>query len=42
MEYRQIGNSGLTASIVSMGGNNFGGRLDLVATKSVIHKAGFE
>ncbi len=39
MEYRQIGNSGLTASIVGMGGNNFGGRLDLVATKSIIHKA---
>jgi aryl-alcohol dehydrogenase-like predicted oxidoreductase len=39
MEIRQIGNSGLKGSIVGLGGNNFGGRLDKAATESVVHRA---
>ncbi len=39
MEYRNLGNSGLQVSIVGIGCNNFGGRMDLEATKGVVDKA---
>jgi aryl-alcohol dehydrogenase-like predicted oxidoreductase len=39
MKQRALGKSGLTVSIVGLGGNNFGGRLDLEASRAVIHKA---
>ncbi len=39
MEYRNLGNSGLQVSIVGIGCNNFGGRIDLEATRAVIDKA---
>lgn len=39
MEKRAIGNSGLKVSLIGLGCNNFGGRLDLAASKPVIHKA---
>ncbi|MGF7160509.1 aryl-alcohol dehydrogenase-like predicted oxidoreductase [Rhodoligotrophos appendicifer] len=39
MEIRNLGSSGLRVSLVGLGCNNFGGRLDLAATKDVIHAA---
>ncbi len=39
MEQRNLGKSGLTVSMVGLGCNNFGGRIDLDATKKVVHKA---
>jgi aryl-alcohol dehydrogenase-like predicted oxidoreductase len=39
MEQRNLGTSGLRVSVVGLGCNNFGGRLDLDATRKVIHKA---
>jgi aryl-alcohol dehydrogenase-like predicted oxidoreductase len=39
MELRKLGNSALEVSVVGLGGNNFGGRLDLAATSRVVHKA---
>ena len=39
MEIRKIGKSGLQASAVGLGCNNFGGRLDLEATRKVVEKA---
>ncbi|MHB8505696.1 MAG: aldo/keto reductase [Acidimicrobiales bacterium] len=39
MRYRQLGNSGLTVSVVGLGCNNFGGRLDLEASRRVIDAA---
>ena len=39
MEQRNIGNSGLRASLLGIGCNNFGPRLDLEATKKVVFKA---
>lgn len=36
MQYRQLGNSGLTVSLVGLGCNNFGGRIDLDATREVL------
>src|SRR5712664_761295 len=39
MEKRKVGNSTLEVSVVGLGGNNFGGRLDLAATRRVVHKA---
>ena len=39
MEIRKIGKSGLQASAVGLGCNNFGGRLDLEATRKVVDKA---
>src|SRR5262249_2674253 len=39
MQQRALGNSGLIVSAVGLGGNNFGGRLDLAATRAVVHKA---
>ena len=39
MEQRNLGKSGLRVSVVGLGCNNFGGRIDFDATKQVVHKA---
>ncbi len=39
MEIRNLGKSGLRVSAVGLGCNNFGGRIDLEATRKVVHKA---
>jgi aryl-alcohol dehydrogenase-like predicted oxidoreductase len=39
MEIRNLGRSGLRVSTIGLGCNNFGGRIDLEATRAVIHKA---
>jgi aryl-alcohol dehydrogenase-like predicted oxidoreductase len=39
MQERHLGRSGLKVSVVGIGCNNFGGRIDLEATRAVIHKA---
>ena len=39
MEFRNLGRSGLRVSVIGLGCNNFGGRLDLAGTKTVIHAA---
>ncbi|MEX2649663.1 MAG: aldo/keto reductase [Alphaproteobacteria bacterium] len=39
MQHRNLGRSGLRVSVIGLGCNNFGGRLDLDASRPVIHKA---
>lgn len=39
MRYRQLGNSGLTVSVVGLGANNFGRRLDARGTARVVDAA---
>ena len=39
MEIRNLGSSGLLVSAIGLGCNNFGARIDLEATRAVIHKA---
>jgi aryl-alcohol dehydrogenase-like predicted oxidoreductase len=39
MEERTLGRSGLRVSLVGLGCNNFGGRIDLEASRAVIHRA---
>ena len=39
MEFRNLGRSGLQVSLVGLGCNNFGGRIDLAATRLVVHRA---
>jgi aryl-alcohol dehydrogenase-like predicted oxidoreductase len=39
VETRNVGRSGLRVSLVGLGGNNFGARIDLAATKLVVHRA---
>ena len=39
MEQRTLGNSGLRVSLVGLGCNNFGRRIDYTASRSVIHQA---
>src|SRR5260370_9657550 len=39
VEQRNLGRSGLRVSVVGLGCNNFGGRIDLEATREVVHKA---
>lgn len=39
MEHRTVGSSGLTGSVVGLGCNNFGGRLDLERTREVVEAA---
>jgi aryl-alcohol dehydrogenase-like predicted oxidoreductase len=38
VEYRTLGNSGLQVSVVGLGCNNFGGRVDAAGTAAVINK----
>ena len=39
MQTRKLGNSDLHVSIVGLGANNFGGRMDLAATRRVVDRA---
>ncbi len=39
MNFRRLGQSGLQVSLVGLGCNNFGGRLDADGTQKVVHKA---
>src|SRR5579884_552594 len=39
MDQRNLGKSGLRVSKVGLGCNNFGGRVDLEATRTVVHKS---
>jgi aryl-alcohol dehydrogenase-like predicted oxidoreductase len=39
LEQRNLGKSGLRVSAVGLGCNNFGGRIDLEATRRVVHEA---
>jgi len=39
VEQRNLGKSGLRVSAIGLGCNNFGGRVDLEATRKVVHKA---
>jgi aryl-alcohol dehydrogenase-like predicted oxidoreductase len=39
MKQQNLGRSGLKVSLVGLGCNNFGGRLDLAGSKAVVHKA---
>jgi aryl-alcohol dehydrogenase-like predicted oxidoreductase len=39
VRYRQLGRSGLTVSVVGLGCNNFGGRIDLEASRAVVDAA---
>lgn len=39
MRYRRLGNSGLMVSVVGLGCNNFGSRMDAEATRAVVHAA---
>ncbi len=39
MEQRRLGRSGLLVSVVGLGCNNFGGRIEFEATKKVVHEA---
>ena len=39
MEFRNLGRSGLRVSLVGLGCNNFGGRIDLEASRKVVHRA---
>lgn len=36
MRYRPLGSSGLIVSVVGLGGNNFGRRVDLAGTRAVV------
>jgi len=39
VQKRKVGNSSLEVSVVGLGCNNFGGRMDLAATRAVVDKA---
>jgi aryl-alcohol dehydrogenase-like predicted oxidoreductase len=39
MDYRPLGNSGLLVSSVGLGCNNFGGRIDMDASRAVVERA---
>ena len=39
MEYRSLGSSGLKVSVVGLGGNQFGGKVDQARTEQIVHSA---
>src|SRR5262249_61474027 len=39
MKKRRLGSSALEVSVVGLGGNNFGGRIDFAASSRVVEKA---
>lgn len=39
MEFREFGSSGLRVSVVGLGCNNFGGRIDIETSRDVVHRA---
>src|SRR4051812_49537374 len=39
LEQRNLGRSGLIVSAVGLGCNNFGGRMDMAATRAIVHQA---
>jgi aryl-alcohol dehydrogenase-like predicted oxidoreductase len=39
MEYRRLGRSGLKISVVGLGGNQFGGKVDQAGTARIVHSA---
>lgn len=39
MQKRRLGNSTLEVSVVGLGANNFGGRIDFDATQRVVQRA---
>ena len=39
MQQRTLGQSDLQVSVVGLGANNFGGRMETAATRAVVHKA---
>lgn len=39
VKHRKLGRSGLSVSLVGLGCNNFGGRIDLEASRKVVHRA---
>lgn len=39
MEYRQLGRSGMRVSVVGLGANQFGGKVDAKGTERIIHRA---
>lgn len=39
MQYRNLGNSGLIVSVLGLGCNNFGGRMDLEHSRAVVDSA---
>jgi aryl-alcohol dehydrogenase-like predicted oxidoreductase len=39
LQHRRLGSTALSISVLGLGCNNFGARLDLVATRAVVHKA---
>ena len=39
MQYRNLGKSGLRVSVVGLGCNNLGGRIDVAASRKVVHRA---
>jgi len=39
MKTRRLGTSALEVSVIGLGGNNFGGRIDFAASERVVHKA---
>src|SRR3546814_13905590 len=39
MELRNLGTAGLRVSVVGLGCNNLGGRIDLEASREVVHRA---